>query len=346
LQRYIDQCEADGSSNQTVSLDNNIFRPFHSSDDVASQTNETTIPALPHPQRIIERMGVSRNSFEKFMDPEIYKKDQWTATRNGTYWAAAKLLAQVAREKEIAKILSDYEKKLTTIFLRHEKKVANIMGKRKTPDGAAEMATTKKKAEVTGEESPPRKKTSAELKRDADDLIWRVCAVDVRIYAVYDTCPQVVAGIKSFLRRDGMTKASLLSALGGINANSLNTFLSGKKQDQCGNVAYWTAYVFLEKLRILEGERKSSTRLRNEVDYPYGVRGVGILYIFLYLLVNSSHDSTVFSREGKAAQDPWSKISSLRVILVAYDTHPISLVGRIVKVSAGNHNVLRIAMAA
>ncbi len=201
------------------------------------------------------------------MDPGTYK-NQWSATGNGTYWAAAKLLAQLA----------------------HEKKVAKVTGKRKTAEGEAGMATTAKRAKAAGEDSPPRKRTSAELKRDAEELIRRINAVDAGIYAVYDSCPQVVAGIKSFLQRDGIIKASLLSALGDINSNSLNTFLSGKKQDQCGNVAYRTAYVFLEKLRILEGKRKSVARLRNEVENPNGVRCC-MYFSFLLSLGRVHNDS-------------------------------------------------------
>jgi hypothetical protein len=50
---------------------------------------------------------------------------------------------------------------------------------------------------------------------------------------VYDTCPEVADGIKSFLLRDGVNKAMLCLALGNINNNSMARFLSGKKQDQC-----------------------------------------------------------------------------------------------------------------
>ncbi len=69
------------------------------------------------------------------------------------------------------------------------------MGKHKTEEGDFGMTTTAKRAKTIGDDSPPRKMTSAELKRDAEELIQRINAVDVRIYAVYDTCPQVVAGI-------------------------------------------------------------------------------------------------------------------------------------------------------
>lgn len=88
---------------------------------------------------------------------------------------------------------------------------------------------------------------------------------------VYDSCTELVAKIKKFLNRDGMTKALFLEAvLGGVNPNTLAKFLAGKKQDQCGNIVYRTAYVFFEKLRILEGGKKSTARKRNEERHPKG----------------------------------------------------------------------------
>ena len=197
-------------------------------------------------------MGLNYSSFGKFMNPKNYK-DKWSATSNGTYWAGAKLLARLEHEKEIAK--------------KTAQKLAG--GKRKSGDAVDIVDSTKK----TKTDDTPRKRTSAEIKQEAEELIRRINAVeDVNESVVYDTCPEVVNGIKSFLLRDGVNKAMLCSALGNINNNSMARFLSGKKQDQCGNVTYRAAYVFLEKLRILEGRPKSKARLRNEVANPTGVR--------------------------------------------------------------------------
>ena len=195
------------------------------------------------------------------MDPKTYK-NQWSATENGTYWAAARLLARVAHEKELDK----------------------KSGKRKATKATAgpASATATKKAKTTGEESPPRNRTNAEVKLDALELVRRVVSVEgVPEDVVYDTCNQVVTKIKEFLQRDGMTKANLLLALGNINSNSLTKFLSGKKQDQCGNVTYRAAYVFFEKLRILEGKKKSPARVKNENENPAGVsHSCALPYIF------------------------------------------------------------------
>jgi hypothetical protein len=76
---------------------------------------------------------------------------------------------------------------------------------------------------------------------------------------------------QEFLARDGVTKRNFCeNALGGVNGNSLSRFLAGKKQDQCGNICYPAAYVFFEKLRILEGKPKTKKRLQNEAEHPSG----------------------------------------------------------------------------
>jgi hypothetical protein len=200
LQRFIDKCKVDGTMTQT---------------------------------KIIEQMGVNNNSFRRFMDPKTYK-DQWSGLQNGTYWAAARLLA------------SEQEK-----------------AKQKASSGGS----AKRKADTTGERA-----TSKKSKDQATELITCINAVEgvTEDDPVYDSCPVVVAKIKEFLQRDGITKAILLKALGGINSNSLNRFLQGKGEDQRGNVAYKRAYVFFEKMRILEGKPKSSKRLRSEAENPRG----------------------------------------------------------------------------
>ena len=125
-------------------------------------------------------------------------------------------------------------------------------------------------ASSTDEEVPPASKKSK--KDQATELINRINAAEgvSDESAIFDSCPVVAAKIKEFLQRDGVTKAMLLKAFGDINSNSLNRFLSGKRQDQCGNVTYQRAYVFFEKLRIMEGKAKSTKRLSNEAENPGG----------------------------------------------------------------------------
>jgi len=129
------------------------------------------------------------------------------------------------------------------------------------------QAVTKRYKSNSGE----IKKTHAEVQLEALTLLRTITSVEgVPDGIVYDSCPELVKKIKAFLARDGMTKSNFMLALGGLNSNSLNTFLAGKRQDQAGNVTYRRAYVFFEKLRILEGKPKSSARIGNEMEHPYG----------------------------------------------------------------------------
>ncbi|KAL7548284.1 hypothetical protein ACHAWF_011573 [Thalassiosira exigua] len=212
LQRYIDQCKADGTSTQTA---------------------------------IIQKMGVNNNTFRRFMNPKTYK-NQFSAMQNGTYWAGARLLAEVKAE-------SDWAKKTGA--------------KRKAVSGGDSVQAKKAKAEESSSSSFPSKSAKAQI----EDLITKIKAVEgVSEDVVYDTCPQLVAKIKDFIKRDGATKAALLKAFGDINNNSMGRFLSGKGQDQCGNVTYKAAWTFFEKLRILEGAKKSKARCKNEAENPNG----------------------------------------------------------------------------
>jgi len=217
LQKYIDACKANGTSTQT---------------------------------KIIERMGVNNNSFRRFMNPKTYK-DQWSATNNGTYWAAARLLAEVKYNEELAK-------KQT---------------KRKSVGGGGAAAKKSKlgannNCSVSAGASFPSKTSKAEAQALFDKINAVEGVPDDAI--IYDTCPQLVAKIKAFLARDGVTKAALLRGLGNLNSNSMNRFLAGKSQDQCASVMYKSAYVFFEKLRLLEGQKKSSARIKNEAEQSGG----------------------------------------------------------------------------
>jgi hypothetical protein len=193
--------------------------------------------------------------------------------RNGTYWSAARLLEQVKYEKEQAKKLA----KKTAV-----KRVSD----------ASEEGQTNKKAK-TSDETPAAAsaaaattKSKAQLELEAHQLIQRIQAVEgVPSNLVYDSCPVLVKKIKEFLTRPGVTKKSFLDALDNLNSNSLNRFLAGKGQDQCGNVTYVRAYVFFEQWRILEGKPKSAARRKSEAENPRG-----------YSLVKARAGTWVFGR--------------------------------------------------
>jgi hypothetical protein len=82
---------------------------------------------------------------------------------------------------------------------------------------------------------------------------------------VYDTYPQIVAKVKEFLARDGVTHGMMSNIL-GLSSPSLRTFLSGEYMKTLGDKTYKLAYFFLEKLRILEEKGKSEHRLKNQKE--------------------------------------------------------------------------------
>ena len=207
---------------------------------------------------IIQKMGVNNNSFRRFMDPKTYK-DQWSACQNGTYWAAARLLAE-------DKWNQDQDKKKAS---KGKKKAAAGTGKRKADgeENTGNVADAATSASAVSIAKPAPKRTKA----DAVALMAKINATQgAHTSIVYDSCPELVKKIKEFLDEPGVTKSDLCTALGGINSNSLRTFLMGKKQDQCGNVTYPRAYAFFEKKRIMEGKKKTARRVKNEAEKPTG----------------------------------------------------------------------------
>ena len=160
--------------------------------------------------------------------------------------------------------------------MKHEKekakKNAKKSGAKRVSDTSEKGQGNKRSKTLDGKPTiATGTKSKAQLETEAQKLIQSILAVEgVPPNLVYDSCPTIVTKIKEFVARPGMTKKAFCLALDNLNSNSLNRFLAGKGQDQCGNITYRRAYVFFEKLRILEGQSKSAARLRNEVEKPSG----------------------------------------------------------------------------
>jgi hypothetical protein len=206
---------------------------------------------------ILQEMEVNNNSFRRFMNPKTYK-NQWSATENGTYWAAARLLARVQHEEQ--------ERKKKQGGNKNKRKATTVSESTGTIEGFFEPA---KKAKSST-------KSAAEKKANAEEWMRQVLATpdadistsDNDNVIIYDSCPQLVKKIKDCLQNhDGMTKAAFCRiALNGTNSNSLTRFLAAKKQDQQASAVYKLAYAFFEKFRIMNGQGKSKQRLKNETE--------------------------------------------------------------------------------
>ncbi|RLN97452.1 hypothetical protein BBJ28_00014690 [Nothophytophthora sp. Chile5] len=130
---------------------------------------------------------------------------------------------------------------------------------------AMEKTNRKRKATEAREEK-------AKKSKDGPELIKRILDVELEdvdedgSVPVYDDCDEIRKKINFFLGEKVTTQAAFLRALGGINGNSLRTFLNMKRGAGSGaaNVVYRTAYVFFEKKRVLEGKKKTKKRMDNE----------------------------------------------------------------------------------
>ena len=139
-------------------------------------------------------------------------------------------------------------------------------GKRKSsnsqlpPGSGGDDDSTSKKAKNTV--------SNKTVKAAAVELLNKICAIEgvpEGVPEVYDSCPEVIEKINTFLKRDGITKTNFMRAL-NLNGKTLNKLLASEGQEQAGNPCYKAAYIFFEKQRILEGRAKSAARRVVGVD--------------------------------------------------------------------------------
>jgi hypothetical protein len=99
---------------------------------------------------------------------------------------------------------------------------------------------------------------------------------DVR---VYDTCDDIRNKIQAHLRNNNITQASFLREVAkqystptSIQSKQLSDFLK-KKGPRAGasSVVYYGSFVYFEKLRLKNGEKKSKKRLEVVQNVPWGM---------------------------------------------------------------------------
>ena len=92
----------------------------------------------------------------------------------------------------------------------------------------------------------------------------------VQQHGVYDTCDEVRKKSLEFIAESGMTQSAYIKEI-GTHPPSWNSFIKMQStfpghNPGAGNKAYPGAYYFLEKVRIVRGEKKSAKRLKAEVE--------------------------------------------------------------------------------
>jgi len=190
----------------------------------------------------LSRIGVNSNSYNRFMTQKY--KDEWSATDNGTYWAAAQHLAR-----------DDIDSKIKAL---EEKKSGTAAPKRK----AGDISEGADESSAPAPDSAAAKKAK---KAETAALLAAICAVDVPVDGpIYANCDEVRAWIVKFYRQTGITDAAFLRCI-GAQSNSLNSFRTFKgKGAGASNLVYPRTWRFMEQYRIQQGKPKSASHLEQE----------------------------------------------------------------------------------
>ncbi|KAK5659413.1 hypothetical protein OQA88_614 [Cercophora sp. LCS_1] len=101
---------------------------------------------------------------------------------------------------------------------------------------------------------------------------------------IFDTCDEVRRKIRAFLKKDGVTQAALLRAIGDcrrgshahgrspISSSSFRMFMRQSGPAAGGNSeVHYAGYVFFEKVRLRDGKPKS--KKREEMEQVWGKNG-------------------------------------------------------------------------
>jgi len=88
---------------------------------------------------------------------------------------------------------------------------------------------------------------------------------------VYDDCNEIRRKIRLLQKQPDFKITTWLRDIGKVNNNSYQRFMKASgPTGGAGNGTYYAAYVYFEKVRILEGKKKTAKRQRNEVEHPDG----------------------------------------------------------------------------
>ncbi|EMD41770.1 hypothetical protein CERSUDRAFT_90346 [Gelatoporia subvermispora B] len=89
---------------------------------------------------------------------------------------------------------------------------------------------------------------------------------------VYDDCNEIRRKIRLLQKTPGWKVTQWLKDIGNVNSNSYQRFMKATgPTGGASNGTYYCAYVYFEKVRIMEGKKKTAKRIRNEQEWPNGL---------------------------------------------------------------------------
>jgi len=110
--------------------------------------------------------------------------------------------------------------------------------------------------------------TAAQQKKQGlENIFTQIESVDIEDEAVYDDCNEVRRKIRNWLAEVGANQSQLPKHL-GVQYKQVYDFLARKgPADGAGTVVYPLAYLFFERVRLLNNKQKSNRRLQAEAMF-------------------------------------------------------------------------------
>ena len=185
----------------------------------------------------LRTIGCSSDSLSRFMK----LRGSWNGNHNRVYWSAQRFFASVSEDSLV------------------------LLRKRRPSEEANGSATKKSRLQIKAERRV--------LESRNEQLFRKVAAVRLEEHVdgsvpVFDDCDEVRRKSQTFIDQSGLRIKEWLRLIGDVNTKSWNDFISYRgPASGAANRAYYFAYVFLEKVRIVREERKSASRELAEAHF-------------------------------------------------------------------------------
>ncbi|KAI9688296.1 MAG: hypothetical protein M1820_010278 [Bogoriella megaspora] len=213
-----------------------------------------------------------RRMINTFIEAGGMKVGEFQKTIQVSSNAYSRFMGQNGKDKGLG---CDTYQAAWAFFKKRELKGIPMPKKRKTAPTESTTAAKKSTASST-------KSTNTKGPSSADLSEIHLDGEETDSVPIYDTCDEIRRKISAHLRKEGVTAAALCRDIHSmfnterrpsrIQSKQLNDFRN-KKGALAGNTSsvYYGAYVFFEKMRILEGKPENKHRQECEEEWPMGI---------------------------------------------------------------------------